>query len=516
MVVVEFFPIDLKYKIVNNRTHTYIFGKTFDGKRVCVIDRETLPYFYVIPKDVIFANKIVDKIKTYNDPEGKFELLSSKLVDTKYLGKNITAIKIFVNRPFALKFFDSEIKKDNLLKEYVGAVLETDILYTRRYLLDKKIVPFELIAVTGEIVPQNFRVATLLAEKFEVGGDSLDGLNGLAFNISQEADGSIISIAYCDKFSSKVITWKKNPSTLSNIEFVDGEAELILKFKQILDEHKPDVLVGYNSSQKMINITRRAEKYHLRFDINLDRSTPSENNGTTAGIVHIDLRRLLNTFSKKLFGSSLSPETGKLMALVDKLTGNSEFSTLDKELYDQFFRNSTECSSHIFKLFQEITPYAMELSKQVGHTLKSIQFMGQESLIESYLIRHAIANDELIPKKPSDIVAISRKREIFINDYVYENNSLMEDDFLEFDFSSIYPAVIISKNISFETSDCECCTTPFCSNKKGFFLSYQGKTIKDGEYLGFTFKTADIKKFTKNFRKKATTKVIFLRWLFKF
>ena len=44
------------------------------------------------------------------------------------------------------------------------------------------------------------------------------------------------------------------------------------------------------------------------------------------------------------------------------------------------------------------------------------------------------------------------------------------------------------------------------SNKNGFFLSYQGKTIKDGEYLGFTFKTADIKEFTKNFRRKATTK----------
>ena len=44
------------------------------------------------------------------------------------------------------------------------------------------------------------------------------------------------------------------------------------------------------------------------------------------------------------------------------------------------------------------------------------------------------------------------------------------------------------------------------SSKNGFFLSHQGKTIKDGEYLGFTFKTADIKKFTKNFRRKATTK----------
>ena len=44
------------------------------------------------------------------------------------------------------------------------------------------------------------------------------------------------------------------------------------------------------------------------------------------------------------------------------------------------------------------------------------------------------------------------------------------------------------------------------TNKNGFFLSHNGKTIKDGEYLGFTFKTADIKKFTKNFRRKATTK----------
>ena len=43
------------------------------------------------------------------------------------------------------------------------------------------------------------------------------------------------------------------------------------------------------------------------------------------------------------------------------------------------------------------------------------------------------------------------------------------------------------------------------TNKNGFFITHNGKTVKDGEYLGFTFKTADIKKFTKNFRKKATT-----------
>ena len=43
------------------------------------------------------------------------------------------------------------------------------------------------------------------------------------------------------------------------------------------------------------------------------------------------------------------------------------------------------------------------------------------------------------------------------------------------------------------------------TNKNGFFITHNGKTIKDGEYLGFTFRTASIKKFTKNFRRKATT-----------
>ena len=43
------------------------------------------------------------------------------------------------------------------------------------------------------------------------------------------------------------------------------------------------------------------------------------------------------------------------------------------------------------------------------------------------------------------------------------------------------------------------------TSRNGFFITHDGKTVKDGEYLGFTFKTADIKKYTKNLRKKATS-----------
>ena len=42
------------------------------------------------------------------------------------------------------------------------------------------------------------------------------------------------------------------------------------------------------------------------------------------------------------------------------------------------------------------------------------------------------------------------------------------------------------------------------SSKEGFFLSNKGKTVKEGEYLGFTFNSEDFIKMRRDLRKKAT------------
>ena len=42
------------------------------------------------------------------------------------------------------------------------------------------------------------------------------------------------------------------------------------------------------------------------------------------------------------------------------------------------------------------------------------------------------------------------------------------------------------------------------SSDTGFYLSYKGKTIKDGEYLGFTFNSEEFLKYRRDLRKKAT------------
>ena len=42
------------------------------------------------------------------------------------------------------------------------------------------------------------------------------------------------------------------------------------------------------------------------------------------------------------------------------------------------------------------------------------------------------------------------------------------------------------------------------SSDRGFYLSHEGKTIKDNEYLGFTFSPEEFKQFRRTLRKKST------------
>ena len=51
METIQFYPLDIKYKVVGSEAHIYLFGKTPDNKQVCIIDENFRPYFYVLLKD---------------------------------------------------------------------------------------------------------------------------------------------------------------------------------------------------------------------------------------------------------------------------------------------------------------------------------------------------------------------------------------------------------------------------------------------------------------------------------
>src|SRR3989344_5464493 len=209
MVELSFFPIDIDYVDKEIKAEIRLFGRTEKGERICVIDKNFRPYFWVISKDI---DKIKDKIESIKNED--YEVTGTE-IDTKIdKGKSIEALRVYVDRPRSVP----KIRK--IVEDSLNAkTMESDILFVRRYLIDKDI---------------------------------------------------IISLAFFGENFKKVITWRKF-KTQEKIFFVNSEAELIEEFVKTIKEYKPDYLVGYFSDGfDFPYIAARAKKYSILLDISLD------------------------------------------------------------------------------------------------------------------------------------------------------------------------------------------------------------------------------------------------------
>ena len=60
---INLYPIDIDYVDREIKAEIRMFGKTDDGKRICVIDKNFQPYFWIISDNITNIKKKVEKIK---------------------------------------------------------------------------------------------------------------------------------------------------------------------------------------------------------------------------------------------------------------------------------------------------------------------------------------------------------------------------------------------------------------------------------------------------------------------
>jgi len=60
---IQFYPMDITYKIVNEKPHIYLFGKTIDKKQITIIDENFQPYFYVLLKNETNLTDFQEKVE---------------------------------------------------------------------------------------------------------------------------------------------------------------------------------------------------------------------------------------------------------------------------------------------------------------------------------------------------------------------------------------------------------------------------------------------------------------------
>jgi DNA polymerase I len=159
MPKVQFYPMDIMYKVVNNEPLILLFGKTTDDKQICIVD-SFQPYFWVQLKEENDLEKFSEKLKTLKVDDDHF-VVKTELKKRKILGKETQLVKVYTNVPAAVPKVREEIRN----KKQVVETYEFDIPFTRRYLIDTGIIPCTLYEVEGETHPLPLKVPAIKAEK---------------------------------------------------------------------------------------------------------------------------------------------------------------------------------------------------------------------------------------------------------------------------------------------------------------------------------------------------------------
>lgn len=511
MKIIQFYPIDISYKIIDDKAQIHIFGKTKENQRICIIDQTFEPYFLIELKD---KDKLSDaKTDFLNLEINDVKITKTELVEKKILGKSQTVLKLFTQLPsqipIAANFFS------NL--ESVRSVYEFDIKFALRYLIDKQITPMVLTEAKGKFVKDKF-----IAESIKQNSDySLTDLKVLGFDIETynplgqiylPEKNPIIMLSVYGKDFRKVITWKKFDDKSDYIDFVNDEKGLLEKFKEIINSYQPDIIVGYHSDGfDFPYIEKRAEKLGIKLDMGLDQSLLKikDNEARIIGLPHIDIYK----FILKVMSRALKLNFYTLDNVAEKLLGERKLeieitklaSAWDDNIgLDQFCKYNLRDAELAHNLFINVFPNMLELIKIVGLPIYTLSRATHSQFVESYILKNTLKYNEIILNRPTYHEREKRYSIKYQGAFVYQPTAGLYENLVVVDFKSFYPSVIVSYNICPSSLNCNCCldtknkieieneTMRFCEKKKGFLSSVL-------EYLITT--RADVKKQLKKDKK---------------
>lgn len=460
-----------------NRPLIRLWGR-FDGKRFEARVSNFLPYFYA-ETEVEEIRKIFTKEK---------DLIKNWLIETisseKRLffgGTSRKVTKLIGNAPYLVP----ELRK--LLQKAGIVVHETDIPFTRRFMIDQKLRALHPIEVTGSIledesdtviIEASYEQVSVLSEDFEEYQPIV-----LAFDIEVDEHGETIHELLSDKkrrITAISMVWGTLESDNPNSKVLilenatdNAERELLDNFLKFVNQYvKPDVLISFNGTFFDIPyLTARMSKYGeslgklaifngLQNNI-IKTQVPVDSYRLkgravvdlmprTWGIHHVSGKKNLDTIAEKVLGEKkvqLEKSLGKLWR--DGIKGNQTDAKL-------FYDYSLQDSVLTFRLGAELGVLDdIELCRLSGYPLPEGIISTSRNIGELELMRILHSQDILIPSKPSKREI--KKRQELKEKYPHLGGWVIDPIVNEatfvaiMDFRSLYPNIVRQHNISGET-----------------------------------------------------------------
>jgi DNA polymerase I len=475
----EGFLLDIDYiteKDVNGKEKPVIrlWCKSKEGEDFIVLDKNFEPYFYAFPLsfghewDVEEKKGQIEKICIESGGE-EIGVKRVEFCQKKLLGVNRRGLKIFVEHPRHVPLLREKVRKAGI------TVLEADILFAMRYLIDKQLRPFDGVNAEGEEIELSYAntKGAILASKVsykKMNGSGLPELKILAFDTEMATQGGygmpspkrdpiiIISVAYSEGVGNEV---KTKLFAMDKEEYGNGDDEGVLRdFLKFVDQFQPEIIVGYNSDGfDWQYIRERARLHAIRLRVGADGSTVQYEKGgalpgvNIAGRLNVDLFKL----AKRDLDSVKVKKLENVAEFLGVLKKSERVNLSPREINDcwidsspssfarqQLYEYAKADAVSTLGIAEKMLPLQIELSRMVGYPLDELAKMGRGRQVESFLTAEAFKKGELVPAKKG-------AEKTFEGGFVLPPEKGLHEDVISLDFSSMYPTIMISFNISPDT-----------------------------------------------------------------
>ncbi|HEY4674445.1 MAG TPA: DNA polymerase domain-containing protein [Candidatus Bathyarchaeia archaeon] len=444
-----FWLLDLNHEVKNNLPELWLWGIDASGKKVLVIDRSFVDYFYVVVEDGFDSATVVKEIE-----KGHYSsVVKVEVAARKFFGKSVNAIKVYCKDPEAVAKNAKAFRK----LEGVKDCLEDDIRYSMRYLIDNNIIPcgWHEVDADEETNASNVQVDKVYAAK------SLPKLVEKA-NTPQLKILGFSTICYSREGSPKP---GRNPVVMISIATNTGEEKqfladdkkndkaLLKAFIEYVCNFNPDVIVGYGvNGQDWPYLKERCKKLGLRLTVDRSGAEPHTSvygHVSLTGRANIDLSDFADEFPEVKVKTleNLADYLGVMKIEDRRIVEDVEFADYwdDKEKRETLKRFSLDNACCVMGVAEAVLDFAMQLSNLVSLPLDHVMTAAVGFRVEWFLIKHAQKIGELVPKR------FEQPYRPYAGGIVLSPESGLHENIAVLDFKSMYPNIMITYNLSPDT-----------------------------------------------------------------
>ena len=428
--------LDSSYRTVKDVLTNELFGRTDTGESITVVYTGFEPYFYVVEPDPSVIRTL--------ESDKRVKRLEKTVLEVH--GEKKECRRVVVDYPWSVKSIRERLS--GRVK-----VLAADILFAHRFIYDMDIGA--CVAVEGEEIDKGDYTTDIVVKaerpaSFSNIEDFKPELKVLSFDIENSIrTEELLTIGVVMEYGDIRRTY----------HFEGSEVEMIAALTEVIREEDPDVITGYNIDgydiPHLIKRWRDATQKDEKTKVNglfwgRDNSDIRDSTGrmwhVTGRIVadawlHVrkefhPKQETLNHVSKLLLGEE------KMDVVASDM--DREWAE-DREKVIEYCIKDADLALRLLKKTAALQKY-MDLATVSRLPLDVAMNSGSTTLIDSLLIRMADRRGVAVPMN-----GYGRRREKIEGGYVHAIEPGLYHWVCVLDFKSMYPSLMIAKNICFTT-----------------------------------------------------------------